>query len=77
MDNPNVSKDYWKADDESVVVLQNGIDDQESPEHQGVNAIANVSGLVWPTWRLQKKAEKGLMTGKAIHTQWNKEYKIK
>jgi len=69
LDNPNDSGDNCKAEDESDVELGSGINASESPEYQVVSAAPNVPGMIRPTWRSMKQAEKGLMTVSAMETR--------
>jgi len=77
LDNPNDIKEACEADDESDIDPNNGIKASESPEHWVVSAAPNVPGLIWPTRRSVKDAEKGLMTVRAMETRRNKGNKKK
>jgi len=74
---PNDSEDDCAADDESDIEQNNGIEDSESPEQQDVSAAPNVPGLVWPTRKSKRQAEKVLVTVNAVETRRNKAGKIK
>jgi len=71
LDNPNDSKDDCAVDDESDIEQDTSIEDPECPEQQDVSAAPNVSGLIWPTWKSTRQAEKVLMTVDAIETRRN------
>jgi len=60
------------VDDESDIEHNNGIKDTECPEHQDVSAAPNVPGLVRPTRKSKRQAEKVLMTVNAVETRRNK-----
>jgi len=77
LDNPNTSKNCCDADNEFDIELGNRIKASESPEHHIVSAAPTVPGLIWPTWRLMKQAEQGLMTVSAMETKRNKGNKKK
>ena len=77
LDNTNVSKDNCEEDDETNVEEDNGIEDRECPKHWDVSATSIVPGLIWPTLRSMKKAEKGLMTVTAMETRRRKGNKKK
>jgi len=70
-DNPNDSKDYCTADDESDIAQNNGIEDPEYPEQQDVSAMLNVPGLVRPTRKSKGLPEKVLVTVNAIEMRRN------
>jgi len=71
LDNPNESKDDCEADNESDIDSANGIKASESPEHHIVSAAPDVAGLIWPTRRLMKQAEKGSVPVSATETRRN------
>ena len=77
LDNPNVSKDDWEADDESDLEQDNVIEDPETPAQQDVSAAPNVPGLIRPLRRSKEKAEKLIVTVSAIETRRNKGHKKK
>jgi len=77
LDIPNESEHDCDADHECNVKLGNGINPLESPEHRGVSDAPNVPGLIWPTQRSMKQAEKGLMTVSGMDTRRNKRNKKK
>jgi len=77
LDNPNDSADDCAADDESNIEQNNGIEDLECPEQQDVSAAPNVPGLVRPTRKSKRQAEKVLVTVNAVETWRNKEGKKK
>jgi len=72
LDNPNDSEEDCAADDESDIEHNNGIEDPECPEQQDVSAAPNVPGLVWPTQKSKRLAEKVLVTVNAVETWRNK-----
>jgi len=51
LNNPNDSEDYWEADNESEIDLNNGISDSETQEQWNMSAAPNVPGLIQPTRR--------------------------
>ena len=61
-DNANDSVDDWKADNESDILHDNGIHNQETVEQRGVSAAPNDPRLIQPTRRSKTKAEQVLMT---------------
>ena len=77
LDNPNDSEDDCAVDDESDIEPKNGIEDPECPEQQGVCVVPNESGLVWPTRKSKRQADKVLVTVNAVETQRNKGRKKK
>jgi len=72
LDNPNDSEDDCAADDEFDIGPNNGIEDSECPEQQDVSAATNVPGLVRPTRKSKRQAEKVLVTVNAVETRRNK-----
>jgi len=72
LDNPNDSEEDCAADDESDVEHNNGIEDPECPEQQDVSTAPNVPGLVRPTRKSKRQAEKVLGTVNAVETRRNK-----
>jgi len=72
LDNPIDSEEDCAADDESDIEQNNGIEDLECPEQQDVSAAPNVPGLVQPTRKSKRKAEKLLVTVNAAETRRNK-----
>jgi len=77
LDNPNDNKDDCAADDESDIGPNNGIEDPECREQQDVNAAPNMPGLVRPTRKSMRQAEKVLVTVNAVETRRNKGRKKK
>jgi len=77
LDNPNDSEEDCAADDESDIEHNNGIEDPECPEQQDVSATPNVPGLVRPTRKSKRQAEKVLVTVIAVETRRNKRGKKK
>jgi len=72
LDNPNDSEEDCAAADESDIEHNNGIEDPECPEQQDVRAAPNVPGLVRPTRKSKRQAEKVLVTVNAVETRRNK-----
>jgi len=72
LDNPNDGEDDCAADDESDIEQNNGIEDSECPQQQDVSTSPNVPGLVRPTWKSKRQAEKVLVTVNAVETRTNK-----
>jgi len=77
LDNPNDSEEDCAADDQSDIVHNNGIEDPECPEQQDVSVVPNVPGLVRPTRKSKKQAEKVLATVNAVEMRRNKGAKKK
>ena len=71
LDNPNHTKDGWAADIDSDIEQGNGIEDLECPEQRDVSATPNVPGLIRPTQKSKRQAEKVLVTVNAIETRRN------
>jgi len=72
MNNPNDSKEDCAVDDESDIEPNTGMEDAECPEQQDVSAAPNVPGLVRPTQKSKRQAEKVLVTVNAEGTRRNK-----
>jgi len=70
--NPNDSEEDCAADDESDIEHNNGIKDPQCPEQQDVSAAPNVPGLVRPTRKSKRQAEKVLVTVNTVETRRNK-----
>ena len=77
LDNPNDSKDDCEADFEYDMEQDNTIEYPETPEQRDVSAAPNVPGLIRPTWKSKRHAEKVLVTVNAIETRRNKGVKKK
>jgi len=75
--NPNDSEEDCKPDDQSDIEPGNCIKALESPDNWLVSAAPNVPGLIWPTRRSMKMAQKGLMTVSTMETRRNKGNKKK
>jgi len=69
LDNPNDCEDDSAADDEPDIGPNNGIEDAECPEQQDVSAVPNVPGLVRPSRKSRRQAEKVLVTVNAVETR--------
>jgi len=72
LDNPIESEEDCTVDDESDIEQNNGIEDPECPEQQDVSTTPNVPGLVRPTWKSKRQAEKLLVMVNAAETRRNK-----
>jgi hypothetical protein len=57
LDNPNDSEDDCAVDNESDIENNNGIEDQECPDRQDVNAAPNDPRLVQPIWKSKTQVE--------------------
>jgi len=77
VDNPHDSEEHCAVDDESDIERNNGIEDPVYPEQQDVSAAPNVPGLVRPTRKSKRQAEKVLVTVNAVETRRNKGQKKK
>ena len=77
LDNPNDSEDDCAPDVESDMEQDNTIEDPESPKQQDVSAAPNVPGLIRPTRKSKRHAEKVLVTVNTIETRRNKGVKKK
>jgi hypothetical protein len=69
---PNDSEDDCAADNESETEHNNCIQDLECPEQQVLSASPNIPGLVQPTWKPKRQAEKVLVTVNTVETWRNK-----
>jgi len=72
LDNPNDSEENCAANNDSDIEHINCIEDPVCPAQQDVSAAPNVSGLVRPTYKSKKQAEKVLVTVNAAETRRNK-----
>jgi len=72
LDNPNDSEEDCAADDESDIEPNTGIEDPECPAQQDVSAARNVPGLVRPTRKSKRQAEKVLVMVNGVETRRNK-----
>jgi len=77
LDNPNDTKDDCTAEVESDIDQGNGIEDLECPEQRDVSAAPNVLGLIQPTPKSKRQAEKVFVTVNAIEMRRNKGVKKK
>ena len=77
LDNLNDSKEDCAADDDYNIEHKNCIPDPECPEQQDVCATPNVPGLVRPTQKSKRQAEKVLVMVNAAETRRNKAGKTK
>jgi hypothetical protein len=75
--NPNDSEEVCTADDQSDIEHQNGIKDPECPEQQDMSLMSNVPGLVQPTPKSKRQADKVLVMVNAVTTRRNKGVKKK
>jgi len=71
LDNPTDSEENCAAGDEFDMEYNNGIEDPECPEQQDVGSAPNVPGLVWPTRKSKRQAEKLSVTVNAVETRRN------
>jgi hypothetical protein len=71
LDNPNDSEEDCAADDDSNIEHNNCIKDPECPEQQNVSTVPNVPGLVRPTRKSKRQAEKVLVTVNAVEMRRN------
>jgi len=60
------------VDDDSDIEHNNCIEDPECQEQQHVRAAPNVPGLIRPTRKTQRQAEKVLVTVNAVEMRRNK-----
>jgi hypothetical protein len=72
LDNPIDSEGDCAADAVSDIGPNNGIEDPECPEQQDDSAAPNVRGLIRPTQKLKRQAEKMLVMVNGVETQRNK-----
>jgi len=72
LDDPNDSEEDCAADNDSDTEHKNSIEDPECPEQQNESAAPNVPGLVRPTPKSKRQAEKVLVTVNAAETRRNK-----
>jgi hypothetical protein len=72
LDNQNDSEEDCAVADEPDIEHNNGIEDPECPEQQDVSATPNVPGLVRPTRKSKRQAEKALVTVNAVEMRRNK-----
>jgi len=77
LDNPTDSDNDCAGDVESDMEQDNTIEVPESPEQRDVSTTANVPGLIRPTRKSKRQAEKVLVTVNAIETRRNKGVKKK
>jgi len=72
LDNSNDSDEDCAADDEFDIEPNTGIEDPECPEQQDVSAAPYVSGLVRPTRKSKRQAEKLLVMVNGVEMRRNK-----
>jgi len=72
LNDPNDSEENCAADNKSDIEHNNCIEDPEYPEQQDVSATPNVPGLVRPTRKSKRQAEKVLLTVNAVEMRRNK-----
>jgi len=72
LDITNDSEDDCGADVESDREQDNSMEDPDCPEQRDVSAAPNLPGLILPTWKSKRQAEKVSMTVNAIKTRRNK-----
>jgi len=71
LDNPDDSVEDCAADDDSNIEHKNCIEDPECPEQQDVSATPYVPGLVQPTQKSKRQADKVFVTVNAAETRTN------
>jgi hypothetical protein len=71
LDDPNDSEEDCSADNDSDMEYNNCFEDPECPEKQDVSGAPNVPGLVRPTRKTKRQAEKVIMTVNAAETRRN------
>jgi len=74
---PNESEDDCVGDNQSGIELCSVIESSESPEHSMVSVALNVGGLIRPTRKSMKQAEKWVLTVSAMETRSHKGNKKK
>jgi hypothetical protein len=72
LDNPNDSEEDCVAADESDIEHNNGMEDPECPEEQDVSTAPNMPGLVRPTWKSKRQADKVVVTVNVVEMRRNK-----
>jgi hypothetical protein len=77
LDIPNVSEDDCEADDESDLEEDNVFEDSETTAQRDVSAAPNVPGLIQPTRKSKRQAEKVLVTVSAMEMRRKKGTKKK
>ena len=77
LDNPNDTEDDCTADVESGIEQANAIEDSECPEQRDVSDAPNVPGLIRPTRKSKRQAEKVFVRVNEIETRRNKGVKKK
>ena len=75
--NPNDYNDDCAVDVESHIGQDQGIEDLECPQQWDVSAVPNVAGLIQPTRKSKRLAEKMFVMVNAIETTRNKVVKKK
>jgi len=71
MDNLNYTEEYCLADIESDIERGLGVVDCDHPEQRHVSTARNVPGLVLPTWKSKRHAEKMFVTVNPIEMRSN------
>ena len=71
MDNPNDSEEDCAGADESDIEHNNGIKHSECAEQQDVSAAPNLPGLVRPTQKSKRQADKVFVRVNAVETRRN------
>jgi hypothetical protein len=77
LDIPSDTKEDCTAEDKSGIEPGNGIEDLECPLQGEVSPTPNVPGLIRPTHKAKRLAEKVFVTVNPIETRRNKGVKIK
>jgi len=77
LDDANDNEDDCAADIDMDIGQDNSIEDAECPEQQDVSTMPNVHGLIQPTLKSKRQAEKVFVTVNAFQTRRNKGVKKK
>jgi hypothetical protein len=73
LNNSNDSKDNCKADVETDMELDNGMEDLENKERQNVSAVPNIPGLILASQKSKKQAKMKFVTFNVIEMRRNKQ----
>jgi len=77
LDNPNNIEADCMADVKCDIEPENIKADPDCAEQQDVSATPNVPGLIWPTWKSKRLAEKVLVSVNSNEMRWNNRLKKK
>ena len=75
MNNPSDTEHNCAPDVESDTEQLNGIGDPQFPDQRDVSAVPHVPGLILPTRKSKRQAEKEFITVNATEMRRNKEVK--